>query len=151
MAFDAPRSSGNSRCIPGIAAFHGVREVELSGMTHVCCRWICTQVSLCLYDERVKPDSKEIDEILEAEKGLASKLDKKIEQSMRDQNRESVEEDWLSTLVDFYIPNRLLQRQPWWHEWDPATGYVSIGHRIKPPLKEQTRASLNNPSHFIES
>ncbi|KAJ5883676.1 uncharacterized protein N7473_010562 [Penicillium subrubescens] len=76
-----------------------LREFGSSGMTH-----IGTDNFLRLYDKRIHAGSKEIDKILEAEKGLASELDKKMEQSMRDQNQDSVEESWLSMLVDSMSP-----------------------------------------------
>lgn len=55
---------------------------------------------------------------------------------MKDQNRDSIEEIWLSTLADFYIPRRLLV-QSWsrWFEREPATGTVHHG-------KSHLRASL---------
>jgi hypothetical protein len=113
---------------------------------------ICTDNFLCLYDKRIHAGSKEIDKILEAEKGLASELDKKMEQSMRDQNQDSVEESWLSMLVDFYVPNRLLQQQPWWLEWEPATGRVKHEHNTTHlgSSLEAVRDAMNEESrHFF--
>lgn len=65
--------------------FNRIREFELSSMTHVCCWRLCPQDYVRLYDEWIKHDSKEIDEILEAQQELTAELNRKMKQSMRDQ------------------------------------------------------------------
>ncbi|KAJ5759576.1 hypothetical protein N7520_006732 [Penicillium odoratum] len=86
--------------------FNRVREFDLAGMTHVCCRNIHTQ-RLKSFSNKEYLDGEEIDRILEEEKGHASDLDEKMKQNIANQDQDSVKENWLGILVDFYIPDKI--------------------------------------------
>jgi ankyrin repeat protein len=120
--------------------FTRVREFELVSMTHVCCRSVGTESFGRIYDERF-PDNKKIDEILEVEKSCCLELDEKITQKRTaDQDQDCFKENWLSMLVDFHVPNRILRRKREWYRWDPVTGHIQSESNIKDPLNYSLQA-----------
>jgi hypothetical protein len=54
-------------------------------------------------------------------------------------------------LVDFYVPNRLLELSLW-YEWEPATGTIKFGYRDKPLRKailEAVRDATDEQSNYF--